>query len=240
MCTVSFVNTNQQIIITSNRDEKTVKTASLPLQEYVQNGVKLFYPKDTAANGTWFVTKQNGAMFVLLNGAEIAHESVGNYRKSRGLIVLDLANAADVFAIANNIFFENIEPCTIIHFDTKKLFTFIWDGQQLFITELATNENYIWSSSTLYTAPIAQQRKNWFEKFLSLCKNKLDKNVMLEFHSNTQPQDAENGLVINRRNTMHTKSITQYCCYKNKDISLHHKDLVNQSISKISIVVSEK
>lgn len=70
MCTVSFVATNDKIIITSNRDEKTVRPSAIPPRNYTVNGKKLIFPKDPKAGGTWFVANADGTILVLLNGAD--------------------------------------------------------------------------------------------------------------------------------------------------------------------------
>jgi hypothetical protein len=60
MCTVSFVATNDSVIITSNRDE----TISLPfLQKLYCKWTKSYFSKDPKAGGTWFVTKADGTIF---------------------------------------------------------------------------------------------------------------------------------------------------------------------------------
>jgi uncharacterized protein with NRDE domain len=49
----------------------------------------VIYPKDPKA-GTWYVVDEKGTVLVLLNGANEKHVAGLNYRKSRGLIVLDI------------------------------------------------------------------------------------------------------------------------------------------------------
>jgi uncharacterized protein with NRDE domain len=49
-----------------------------------------YLPEDPKAGGTWYVVDENGTVLVLLNGAEEKHTIKLSYRKSRGLIVLDI------------------------------------------------------------------------------------------------------------------------------------------------------
>jgi uncharacterized protein with NRDE domain len=56
----------------------------------IVNGKNVIYPKDPKAGGTWYVVDENGTVLVLLNGAEEKHTIKLSYRKSRGLIVLDI------------------------------------------------------------------------------------------------------------------------------------------------------
>jgi uncharacterized protein with NRDE domain len=59
-------------------------------KNYTVNGKNVIYPKDPKAGGTWYVVDENGTVLVLLNGAEEKHTIKLSYRKSRGLIVLDI------------------------------------------------------------------------------------------------------------------------------------------------------
>jgi uncharacterized protein with NRDE domain len=89
MCTVSFIATKTGVIITSNRDEHILRVA-LPPQKYLYNQKSIIYPKDVTAGGTWYATDGISKVIVLLNGAAEKHTHNPPYRRSRGLIVLDL------------------------------------------------------------------------------------------------------------------------------------------------------
>ena len=92
MCTVSFVPTKNGVCITSNRDEKVSRKKAISPQKTTINNKVITFPKDPQAGGTWFAHDDKNVI-VLLNGAEEKHISKGNYRKSRGLIVLDLISS---------------------------------------------------------------------------------------------------------------------------------------------------
>jgi uncharacterized protein with NRDE domain len=89
MCTVSFVRCGDKTILTSNRDEEVLRPA-IPPKNYRVNGKNLVFPKDPRAGGTWFAVAENANVLVLLNGAAQKHHWEPPYRKSRGLVVLDL------------------------------------------------------------------------------------------------------------------------------------------------------
>ena len=89
MCTVSFVNANGKIIITSNRDEKIIRPKAIEPKSYCINNKNILFPKDPKAGGTWFAVDEYSNIIVLLNGADEKHIVTGNYKKSRGLIVLE-------------------------------------------------------------------------------------------------------------------------------------------------------
>jgi len=83
MCTVSFIPLQNGFLLTSNRDEKSYRPTISP-QVYTENEMKLLYPKDEKAGGTWIVARNDGTSIILLNGAFINHIKLTNYRKSRG------------------------------------------------------------------------------------------------------------------------------------------------------------
>ena len=224
MCTVSFVNNHEGIIITSNRDEKVIRPGAIAPKNYCQNGKNIMYPKDAKAGGTWFVIDGNGTVLVLLNGGRMKHVPELFYRKSRGLIALDIVSSESPKDFWDQINLEDIEPFTLVLYQQEELYELIWDGFIKVKTVLDGNKNHIWSSVTLYPKEIRQKRSNWFFDFLK-GKKEISAYEMLDFHRNTEPGDLENGLVINRENELKTLSITQAVIEKNKCV-LRYYDLV--------------
>ena len=226
MCTVTVVASQNKIIITSNRDEKTIRPAIEP-KNYLINNQNIIFPKDPKAGGTWFAVSETGSVLVLLNGADEKHEVKLPYRRSRGLIVLDLISSNSVKKSWHEINLDNIEPFTLVLFETNQLSQLRWDGSEKETVDLTISKPHIWSSSTLYTKEIREQRVNWFQEFLNK-NNSISENEMFNFHKNTENQNTQNGLVINRNNEMKTLSITQSIIENNKITILHH-DLIEQN-----------
>jgi uncharacterized protein with NRDE domain len=125
------------------------------LKNYTVNGKNVIYPKDPKAGGTWYVVDEKGTVLVLLNGANEKHVAGLNYRKSRGLIVLDIIGNVSPRDYWNTIDLDRIEPFTIVLFQDQELFQLRWNGADKEAIKLDANEN-IWSSSTLY--PKSQRR----------------------------------------------------------------------------------
>jgi uncharacterized protein with NRDE domain len=225
MCTVSFVCSNDTIIITSNRDEKIIRPSAIPPKNYTLNGKNIIYPKDSKAGGTWYVVDENGTVLVLLNGADEKHQVQLPYRKSRGLIVLEMISSASPKEFWNEIDLENIEPFTLVLFQDKKLFQLRWNEVEKSTVDLEIDKKYIWSSSTLYPKAIREQRSSWFYAFLE-ANPEITEADMLHFHHYTETDNHEHGLVINRNNELKTLSITQSVIEKNKVI-IHHLDLIS-------------
>lgn len=234
MCTVSFVTTNDKIIITSNRDEKTVRPSAIPPRNYTVNGKNLIFPKDPKAGGTWFVANADGTILVLLNGADEKHEVKLPYRKSRGLIVLDMISSISPKDFWTEIDLENIEPFTLVLFQNKALFQLRWNGKAKETTPLDIHQNHIWSSSTLYPSIIRKKRVNWFHAFMD-DNSEISESKMHDFHRYTEEGNDENGLVINRNDEMKTLSITQSVIEKNK-VAILHYDLIAQEDFSTSFI----
>ena len=111
MCTVSFVRSGDKTIITSNRDEEVLRPAIAP-KNYLINNKKIIFPKDPRAGGTWYAVDAQANVLVLLNGAAEKHLWNPPYRKSRGLIVLDLMGSDSPLQTWQTIDLDNIEPFT--------------------------------------------------------------------------------------------------------------------------------
>lgn len=227
MCTVSFVRSGDKIIVTSNRDEH-VERPSLPPRQYKIGGKNVLFPKDPKAGGTWFAVDANAHVIVLLNGAAEKHLWNPPYRKSRGLIVLDLIASDSPIEAWKTIDLDGIEPFTLVLYENQKLYQLRWNGTQKESVELDTKHNYIWSSSTLYPQNMRDQRAEWFERFLDT-KPEVDESEMFHFHRYTQETDHQNGLVMDR-GSLKTLSITQAVIERNK-VHLRHSDLLGQKES---------
>lgn len=226
MCTVTFVHSNDKIIITSNRDEQVLRPNAIEPKKYTINNKDIIFPKDPKAGGTWYAISEDGSVLVLLNGADEKHELKGNYRKSRGLIVLDLISDFSPIKAWDKIDLDKIEPFTLVLFQENKLYQLRWNGSQKDKITLDINQNYIWSSTTLYPKEVRESRTKWFSEYMQSKKN-FNENDMYNFHRYTENENTENGLVINRNNFLKTLSITQTTIENNVAI-MNHYDLMNQ------------
>jgi Transport and Golgi organisation 2 len=240
MCTVSFVSQNGKSIITSNRDEKTVRPPAIEPRIYSINNKNICFPKDPKAGGTWFATDQNGTVLVLLNGAKKNHFDQNymqkNYRKSRGLIVLDIISSPVALDFWHQIELHDIEPFTLILFENNQLFQLRWNEIEKETVKLDTKNQYIWSSSTLYSPEIQEVRQIWFNDFLEK-KIEITNTQLFDFHKNKEVQNKENGLLINRNNTTKTQSITQAIAEKNKITILHLDLIANKNFETIFLTI---
>ena len=228
MCTVSFVPTNTECIFTFNRDEHIGRTT--PIFDAQKNvGFKnIYYAKDVKAGGTWFVVDDEGSIAMLFNGEFIKHDKANSYTKSRGIILLELFACIDCLIAFEQYNFLGVEPFSIILFQKNILYRLVWNGISKSIIILPTNQHHIFSSATLYGHTVAQNRKQWLLNYLAKNKN-IDKDVLINLHKNTNIDDKENGLIINRNNITCTLSISQAVITK-QQILVRHFNLISDDV----------
>ncbi|MBC9797548.1 NRDE family protein [Sinomicrobium weinanense] len=223
MCTVSFIKTEDRVIITSNRDEKTTRPVALPPKIYTTDNKRIVFPKDPLSGGSWFTVDESGNTAVLLNGARQKHTPQGPYRKSRGLILLEIMAARSAPEYWNDMNLDNIEPFTVLLYREDRLYLLRWDGLYKETASLKTKDPYILSSSTLYTETLQKQREQWFFDFMDR-NEAVSPEALLSFHRYTEEEGGENGLIINRNNLLKTLSITQCVIQKGKT-DIHYLQL---------------
>ena len=229
MCTVTiFYRGHNDFVLTSNRDEAPNRTSISP-RVYEEDGLKMMYPKDELAGGTWIGVSEKNRMICLLNGGFTKHKRKESYQFSRGLIVKQLLASDNVVDFINKYDFEHVEPFTIVIADWNeglKFLELVWDGKESHFSKLPL-ETKIWSSSTLYSEEMKMKRHKWFEDFLN--DNELNSETVLEFHS-TETDNKDFGIVMDR-GFVKTTSITQI--EKNNGlIRMVYHDLVQDKKSK--------
>ncbi len=208
MCTVTYIRTGKEIILTANRDEQPTRATALPPRKYRIREKNVIYPEDPVSNGSWFAVDEHGNSAIVLNGADKKHRAAPPYRKSRGLILTDLIGRPSPLGHWAAIDLRRIEPFTIILSEQNNLYQLSWNGSVKMQLEKDPQKDYIWSSPTLYDEGVRAQRMQWLDDF-RLGKAVLSGDDMLYFHRNTRSADKTNGLMMNRDNHLRTLSITQ-------------------------------
>lgn len=238
MCTVTFLpKENDCFIITSNRDE-TPKRKTIPPKIYTIDGVKLVFPKDELAGGTWIGTSEKNRLICLLNGGFTKHKRANSYKMSRGILVKNLLTSDDAIAQINDFSFEGIEPFTIILIDWNnglQLHELVWTGVERHFTELA-QKPHIWSSSTLYTNEIKNLRKQWFVDWLKENKEFYSQEI-IKFHQDKTKGNTEISLKM-KRDAVETVSTT--CIEKSSEnIIISYTDYLMSSNSSFALIPTE-
>ena len=233
MCTVSYLPLgNNNFILTSNRDESPMRK-TLPPTSYDENGVKIIYPKDKLAGGTWIGVSDKNRLVCLLNGGFTRHKRNEYYKMSRGIIVKKILSCNDAVAFVNDFDFKEIEPFTIVLVDwnlTLKTYELVWDGEKKHFKKLK-QEPKIWSSSTLYTEEMKQQRESWFVDWLKE-NTEFHQSEILKFH---QLETGKPEVDIKMKRTfVETVSITSVKKLLEKT-TISYRDFITNSLVKVDV-----
>lgn len=216
MCVLTYIPTkNNGYILTSNRDESVLREAAFPPQKYELEDQYVFFPKDPVGDGTWIASCIRFTL-CLLNGGLEKHIPAPPYRQSRGRIILDFYKYQDFNNFANNYQFEGIEPFTLVIIDRNNKLSINelhWTGKQIIQKENDAQKPHIWSSVTLYSPEIRQEREKWFADFLQRNPDCTEENV-LNFHHFGGKGDIRNDIKMNRENKLKTLSVTQFSISK--------------------------
>ena len=199
MCTVTYLPLgNNNFILTSNRDEDPKRKTIAP-QDYIEDAIKLSYPKDELAGGTWIGLSEKNRLICLLNGGFEKHQRAASYRMSRGVIVKELLKVDDAVAVIESFDFEGIEPFTIVLVDWNTnlmAYELVWDGVTKHFKVLG-DAPCIWSSATLYTQEMKALRKKWFAAWLTENKD-FKQEAIVAFHQDETKGNPEISLKMKR------------------------------------------
>jgi uncharacterized protein with NRDE domain len=223
MCTVTFIPSRHRVFLTSNRDENCRRAPAAYPKAYEFLTGRIIFPKDGDGNGTWIALHENGNAIVFLNGGFVKHDPQPPYRKSRGLVLLDLIDTDSPFGSFHKLSFEQIEPFTAIILDQKKLYECRWDSRRKYAQALNCCEPHIWSSVTLYTPEVIVKRRQWFNDWLYANPTPTQEDI-LRFHQFTGDGDNWNDLRMNRGGETFTVSVTSLEIESAQSV-IHYVDL---------------
>lgn len=237
MCTVTIIpKGNNDFVLTSNRDEAPNRESMSP-DFYQVDNVKMLFPKDEKAGGTWIGVSERNRLICLLNGGIELHIRQNDYGISRGLVVTDLLASTDIVVALEAYNLSKVEPFTLVIVDWNsnlKFYEFVWDGLNKLFTKLP-KEAKIWSSTSLYSQEMKYERKQWFDQFKS--ENDLTSDKAKQFHKITHKDNKEYGVVMDR-GFVKTTSITQVEKIKDK-VVLSFENLQKNKISSATFLFPE-
>lgn len=237
MCTVTLIPLGKtDFVLTSNRDEAPERVTLDP-DFYLEKGVNLIYPKDVLAGGTWIGVSDNNRLICLLNGGFTLHERQESYRLSRGVVVKELLIRSNYLELIESFNLIHVEPFTIVLVDWQdglSFYEFVWDGKAKHVTKLP-HEPKIWSSSTLYTETMKQERIKWFEDYR--IGSELNSESILQFHKTAGHGNKDFGVIMDRH-FVKTTSITQVE-KKAHFVTMNFLNLQKNTLSKSNLSFSK-
>lgn len=238
MCTVSFVPTSNGILITSNRDEQSLRPPASAPKRFRQGSSELYYPVDGKANGTWFIVRNDGSTGVLLNGGFRPHVPEPLYPISRGAVLPSIFSAGHPVVAIQAMDLKGLENFTLLIYYQDTLHECRWDGGKLFVRRLDAARAYIYSSVTLYDPSMARAREGWFNEWLCSNPSPIQEEA-IRFHEMAGAGNPHFGLCMKRDNGMHTVSITSVSL-QDGHASLYYRDCTTQLVSQLRIECSQQ
>ncbi len=231
MCTVTYLPTGENnYILTSNRDESPGRPTSQPIVHERNDGLKLLYPTDGMAGGSWIAVSNTGATACLLNGAFERHVRNPPYRRSRGLVLVDAFDFERFEDFVEQYSFNQIEPFTLLFLTNGVVHELRWDGEQTHYRLPDPAVPHIWASATLYTPEYIAKRATWFEEWLSAYKSYWP-NAIIDFHHTGGEGSKYNDIVMNREGIVQTVSVT--CAVRTSTgFEIIYEDLLKRKTTK--------
>ena len=153
MCTLTLVPTVDGYFAGMNRDELLTRPSALPPEIYGREGMKVVYPREPSG-GTWIACNSSGNLLALLNWNEIGSASLGEKRKTRGLVILELireVSSSSTNSCLKRLNLDGVFPFRLIGVfqNERKLIEWRWDGT------IIQHLGWAWA------------RKHWFSSSLS-------------------------------------------------------------------------
>lgn len=232
MCTLSYLPNSDGYFLVNNRDENPQRARAIEPKIITENNINVLAPIDAEANGTWIGINHFGNFVCLMNGAFQPHKRMDTYAKSRGIIAKDFLFSKDTNLCFEEYNLEEIEPFTIIQIDNQKMMEYRWDGLEKYSKKIDETKAQIWSSATLYSEAIAQERKEYFENQAFFFQN--HQTELINWHKN-KIENAPS--ILLQKQNVQTVSITTIL-KKNEEIILNYEDLLQQNsiIQKLELL----
>ncbi len=204
MCLVSYTPQKDGYLLCSNRDESPKRSATKLVLD-TSNELQIMYPVDVA-QGSWIACANDGTSAVLLNGAFKDHQRILPYRMSRGIMLKSFFSYSSLSDFLERFDFMNIEPFTFIVIQNDITTEIRWDGIKIHVELLDSDKCYNWSSCTLYSDVMIQQRHELFNQLLESSDKSLQ--ALKHIHQNGKLGDPSFDFVMNRADRVKTISFT--------------------------------
>ncbi len=232
MCTLTIIPYNNKIFVGFNRDELRNRKIAIPPSFYVDNNIKMIYPKDANFGGTWIGANELGFLFFLLNYNQ--KNLYKNYffnkayknKKSRGLIIpelLKLESEKKIHEYLQNFDYWNYSPFRLIFFNVNNfnVLQFIYSGRGK-KTRCYTIP-FFQASSGLGDHKIYPLRKKLFNAFL---QNQPSIKKQILFHDYKNPKNPLENIKVNRKLA---KTVSQiFILIHHQKAIIHYYDLIQK------------
>ncbi len=145
---------------------------------------------------------------------------------SRGKVFLQvIANPKPVRYFDRSDLFS-VQPFTIVMMEQGNLYECRWDGEEKFFRQLRNSRPHIWSSATLYSQQVMQQRERQFASFLNGTPHPTQDEI-LHFHQSRDDSGRGVDIFLQDHGSFRTVSIASILLVHDR-ASMRYLDLTNQ------------
>ena len=185
MCTVSWVHQPGGYQLLSNRDEKLTRGIALAPALLEQGGVRFIAPIDADSGGTWLAANEFGISLCLLNGDAGTASSGASSRRSRGLLLRELAGAPsgnECFSGLKRLDLGPFAPFVLLILEPgRSAILAEWNGKDL--TMDLAGDSHMPLTSSSYDAPgVRRFRLNEFARHVDPARP-IEPETLHGFHS---------------------------------------------------------
>ena len=188
MCSVSWQQQQDEILICFSRDEQKSRLIAHPPKVYSESSTKIIMPIDPEGGGSWISVNQFGLFLGLLNFYDV--DSNDNREKhahekyiSRGLLLRRLSSSKTFTDIEKSLFQQNLQhymPFKLIVILDKNKKLFVWNGVDLTTEKLV---QFICSSSVESRSVLEYRQKQFSQSQGDIIKLHSEHNDRKDSHS---------------------------------------------------------
>ncbi len=230
MCTVTFLQSNGQTFITSNRDESPLRKDAGLVSRHDPNNTTIYFPLDESSGGSWVALSQEGRAVCLLNGGFEPFIPSPPYRLSRGQVVLEAVRTHNPTEFLDTFDLDKVAPFTLLVYNNGVLKELVWTGTTRHINHDVELKPQIWSSATLYPEHVRVWRRSLFKDWLDQ-HPAFDRDSIISFHQ-MPGGDPRNDFIMDREGIVKTLSVTSIVLGHNQG-SIVHLDLERDTLDEI-------
>lgn len=159
---------------------------------------------------------------VMVSGAFAPHIRKDEYKKSRGIVFLDIFDSDNPVKAFNEIDLQDIEPFTLVVWlkQNGTLWEMRWDEYEKFVTSLPADMPNMWSSVTLFDEAMIQRRRKWFDEW-RLAQDNITGESIRWFHEHGGEGFERLNLNLNNGAT-NTLSITGIEISEDRSVMYYH------------------
>ena len=189
MCTITWKDDEVGYSVYCSRDERKTRQRAFPPRVHDGQGVTYIAPVDRDGGGTWISVNEAGVTLALLNFYPQACPAVPSDRRSRGLLLTDLAGVTRWAELTWRL---SREPLS--RYEPFRLAVFIpnaspmlctWNGHE-HVTASLSEDDLPLTTSSFEDKAVAWYRRETFARYKAY-SGQTDDSMLVAFHQSREP-----------------------------------------------------